>query len=453
MLKAMILIITIVISIDYIGLIVPSVEKCVNIDKTTECDVAFVGSSHVYRGINPQLIYDETGITSVNLASSSQDIKGSYWLLKSYLVKHHPQVVFVDLALRDAGARETYVLWNFHEYDPMKYQAYNELKNGDFTLSDSSRFLSFRDGYANITKSDFDYTHGEGALQSNRWYNAMYSKSTVLEWNDIKDLYRESMKFDAGEIRKYVDKIIDLSEHHNVKLVFINPPWALSHDADHFYKEMSEYLVSRNIDFLNYSDLNTGQSDFDLNTDFADYDHLSYEGGYKYTEKLCEYIVSDIKLTHNNLNPVDESWDKYREHYQYTYDILNMDTHSLSDYLKCTDTLPGNDYVQIITFDMEAYEKSKDNDKKALEKLGFNPNAKGNPFYIFVKSDNESISAQGEETVEKYMNIEGVSSYICRDSKKGYVRVGTNIQTSKPGEISTAVYVKSYNSILRQDIW
>lgn len=44
-------------------------------------DVMFVGTSHVYCSYIPQQIYNDTGITSACLATSSQSYANSYWLL------------------------------------------------------------------------------------------------------------------------------------------------------------------------------------------------------------------------------------------------------------------------------------------------------------------------------------------------------------------------------------
>lgn len=46
-------------------------------------DVIFLGSSHIYNGVNPLVFYEETGLTGFDLASSSQDIPtGYFYLLK-----------------------------------------------------------------------------------------------------------------------------------------------------------------------------------------------------------------------------------------------------------------------------------------------------------------------------------------------------------------------------------
>ena len=45
-------------------------------------DTLFLGSSHVYCGINPEVITQKTGESAFNMATPAQPLNGSYYLLK-----------------------------------------------------------------------------------------------------------------------------------------------------------------------------------------------------------------------------------------------------------------------------------------------------------------------------------------------------------------------------------
>ena len=58
--------------------------------------VIFMGTSHVLYGVNPMQIYDETGISTYNLAVSGFDIGCGYPLLLDSLKYHTPKYLFLD---------------------------------------------------------------------------------------------------------------------------------------------------------------------------------------------------------------------------------------------------------------------------------------------------------------------------------------------------------------------
>ncbi len=453
--KGILLVAVIAVSINYIGCIMATVEKKMNLDKAKDCDVVFVGSSHVYLGINPQLVYDETGLTAINLASSSQDIKGSYWMLRSYLSNHSPQVVFVELPARMAGARETYVLWNFKEYDPLKYMAYYDLKNDEFTINDSSRFLAFRTRFDSIDKGDFDFVRGRGEQLSDRWYNAVFVDAKEITRREVDEAYKgdECVSTDTMETtRLYVDKIIKLAYENDAVPIFINTPWVETSGIDRFYTEMNGYFESRGVTFLNFSDLYSDNSDFDLETDFFDDAHLSYEGGCKLTRILCDHMVGSLKLKHDERKPVDSSWERYRNHYMYTYYTRTMHPQSLSEYLEYSNSLP-DDYIQLITFDAKGYDNLSQTDKDMLQSYFKSYAGYEDGFCVMIRRGRKSRISQGDQSAELYDNIDGVSCVVKRDADESIIRIGTDVRRQEGTGVQSAIYVQSYNAILRTDEW
>ena len=59
-------------------------------------DVLFLGSSHCVTSFDPQVLYDEYGITSYNLGSGAQSIMVSYYWLEEALRYQSPKVVVLD---------------------------------------------------------------------------------------------------------------------------------------------------------------------------------------------------------------------------------------------------------------------------------------------------------------------------------------------------------------------
>jgi len=60
-------------------------------------DTLFLGSSHVYCGINPAVIAEKTGKSTFNMATPAQPLNGSYYLLKEAVKYHDISHVYLEL--------------------------------------------------------------------------------------------------------------------------------------------------------------------------------------------------------------------------------------------------------------------------------------------------------------------------------------------------------------------
>ena len=80
--------------------------------KKDSLDVLLLGSSHLYYGVQPNVLWREYGIAAYDMGSAEQTVASSYFLLKEALAYQKPEVVVL----------ETYYLW------------YPELYNGEARL-------------------------------------------------------------------------------------------------------------------------------------------------------------------------------------------------------------------------------------------------------------------------------------------------------------------------------
>lgn len=449
--KGLIIVLLCVCSIDFIGRIMSSLGEYNDIDNKQEYDVAFVGSSHVYRGINPQLIFDETGITSINLATSSQDLKGSYWLLKRFLRKHHPQAVFIDVYPRETGAREAFILWNYHEYDIQKPIAFYNLKNDEFGINDSVPFLLYRTEYDSIDKSDFDQINGKGVLESDKHYSAMYSQSVTLTPEILREAYAVENDFDSTVAYKYIDKIIELTGRYGVTPVFMKVPYIPTKTEHAFYKELEEYLDQKKVSFFDYSDFEKMGVEPDFSADFADTGHLSYQGGLWFGKELGNCIVNTLGIDHDSNIPLDYSWTKYTKHYENTYKIRNLNPENQEEYLKYVCELP-DDYVSIIAFDYEAYNSLSEAEKVIIDNYLDECKVEENEDFVLIKCGDTIECEQDYWGAEVYRNIGDVTFHLRKENETGTYNIGPLTGELSKG-FNILVYVKSYNSILAEQTW
>ena len=442
--KGIIILILVIITVDHIGMIMATREKVINLDKCGDVDIAFVGSSHVFMSMNPQMIYDDTGMTSVNLSTSSQTIKGSYWLLKAFLKDHHPQIVFLDVMPNYRGPKDVFVLWPMHEWWPIKYLAYRELKEG-FDYNEASQFLAFRTNYDSIAKQDWTYLWGGGQLSSDHWYNAVYSGVTPLTEDDIKKAYETEHVTNTQGCLDYLDKIIALSKKYNFQLTFITAPYLVTEDEEQFFSEVGEFSDERGVDFLNYND-KLEFAKYDLTTDFSDIGHLSFYGGEKYNRSIEEYINS-LGISHDNSKKVLEYWENNRNHYQMTYDLRQNDGNALIKRLRLVDNMKS-DYVQLIAITSDGYNALSDNERKALNTIGITPDFSQGEYCVVIRKDDYIIYKYDDEEAESYKNVEGVTCSIKLNEDECIVKAGSqkhNMEITKG--IGIALYTISYDDL------
>lgn len=75
-------------------------------------DVVLLGSSHMNGSINPNILWNEHGITSFNYGTGGQPIDVTYYLLKEILKKQDNPIVVIDLyylGLTDEFGKDEYI--------------------------------------------------------------------------------------------------------------------------------------------------------------------------------------------------------------------------------------------------------------------------------------------------------------------------------------------------------
>ena len=89
---------------DTTGDYISSIDQLKNTPEDT-IDAVFVGSSHVYCGVNPAILWEDYGYSTFDMAVSGQSKEVAYHGMVELLKTQSPKVVFVDLyALTYKGA-------------------------------------------------------------------------------------------------------------------------------------------------------------------------------------------------------------------------------------------------------------------------------------------------------------------------------------------------------------
>ena len=305
-------------------------------------DVLFFGSSHAVCSFNPQLIYDNYGITSYNLGCEQQSLLITYYWLKEALKYQSPKAVVL----------ETYT---FHKYtDAYVYNNMNCSEGAVRKPMDSMRLspLKWEAGMA-IEKVDPTQIGLSFPLLNIRYHTRWtglgendYTESSMIDHGGVKgftviggknpeavdaifkdsecnDVEPEPMVEIADE---YLWKIINLCKEKNIQLIMANIPYG---EPKQRYKSTKEYAVSHGIP---YYDFNEEKLYHEINYSVSEnlYGHPNYLGAEKISMYMGNLLVNEYGIQKRE----DSSYEATRELFQHKVENINLkDTTDIHKYI------------------------------------------------------------------------------------------------------------------------
>lgn len=284
-----------------------------------DVDVQVYGSCHAYTSFDSNYFSEQYGLSSYNMSNPSEIIPSTYLRMLERFKKDKPQVVLVETW--GINAFDTYISEEkiFGEYLKLnvenipiskeKIEVINEFETLDL-IEDNLAIAKYKGRLLNasLSKQDFDYkfeeisqNYGEGTYQwlydemERRIANKGFSPTEAKEVLDYPELQAYVLDDEVVEVEavlmKYIDKIIELCEENNVKLIFYRAPYVSKESELKKTNYLEKYLKAKNVSFFDMEK----EIEYDYATDFSDHHHLSKEGAKKTTEFLGERIMKKIE--------------------------------------------------------------------------------------------------------------------------------------------------------------
>ncbi|MBE7005069.1 MAG: hypothetical protein E7425_12485 [Ruminococcaceae bacterium] len=326
-------------------------------------DVVFLGTSHMYAGMSPMKLYEDYQICSYNLATSSQRISCSYFMLKKALETQHPAVVVCDAsALFEDKTWNYNVNWRYIldtlPYDTVKREMANAYAGewyNDGRLSVYLPIVKYHTRWSELTAKDFQqdssgfyYTAGQymvSYVQASPW--------TVEQVNEIADRMAKNtagyrLEDEAGSVKEntfseplyapelndnavsWFEKIAQLCKENNIELLLIKIPTNYipkysSGEWNSLRSGLTRELANRlDIRFL---DLNYEETGISFTKDTTDGGHHLNSMG---AEKVTVFMGRDL-LAHYALRQQKRpEYDSALELYKKIRSVLSL--HSVTDY-------------------------------------------------------------------------------------------------------------------------
>lgn len=284
-------------------------------------DLVFLGSSYSYRSFDPEVFDNELNTNSFNMGSPLQKPVESYYVLKETVKYQKPSLVVFDMnwGVFNKDKYFNTKLWN---YDSMKFSA-NKL-GYLLNVFDQEQYFNalfksmrYHDDMDKLIKSLLGINVSIKSEKDVQTYLKNYKGKGFIVNNDLVDVNSIEKKFENAKKNpktykwdkrqlKYLDKIVKLCEKENIELVLVTAPLAPTYlekynahwyDYDEIHEAANEIAENYGLKYFDYNLINKVEN-IVTDTDFADTNHLNYDGAQKISFHLVQLIKNEIKVSY-----------------------------------------------------------------------------------------------------------------------------------------------------------
>lgn len=285
-------------------------------------DVVFIGSSAIHGNINPNLIWNEYGITSYDFSSDKQELGTTYYYLQQMFETQSPKVVVIDIYLD--GSEKSIAAEQAHfSFDHMKNDIYKAqaiwTRSQDNLMEMYFPIIAYHDRWSELNKSDFEYRPNQPSLLKGSF---IFMERYDTEGPEIPDEIPVQQL--SERTLHWLDSIRLLCEKNNTPLVFIKTPFTFYNDHYQYYAAVEEYSQEYGIPFLFLNKM-IDEVGIDFKTDFGDIVHLNWLGQVKFSSYLGKYLQENYHIENKKGLPEYAQWDEdFREMMYYVSNFWEL---------------------------------------------------------------------------------------------------------------------------------
>lgn len=198
-------------------------------------DAVFIGSSHCYCTVVPQIIYDRTGIQSIVVADNMESTKSSYWAMREVTDKFPQAKIFIELYTAtvqyDDSMHHNYytsAIRRMPEWSIHKYLGLNDVKKGnDINWQYYFRFFSSRSQLFGLQYEDFPVSNRDILLES-KGYDPRFDvvEDAAPEKIILTDDQKAGIEIEPENL-EYIQKIIDYCNENDIDVTFFCSPYLM----------------------------------------------------------------------------------------------------------------------------------------------------------------------------------------------------------------------------------
>lgn len=280
-------------------------------------DIVFLGSSETITSIQPMQLWNDYGFASYNLATSATYLPTTYHAARLAIEKQHPSLMVVDVTYLYINEK-TPLYPRFHKlvdcmnFDEAKYTAIRDLIPPDDRFEFYFPLYAYHSRWSSLKSVDFQ------PINDPMKGSVMYFGLNQFDFNPAAvDI---SVTEPIGDISfEYIEKIIELCDQNDVKLLFWYPPTYGLYSAlpdngvQKIFNSFSEYCEKNELNFIDGYH-NPDMFNLDYMSDFNDDVHVNAYGAKKITSAIGKYICDNYDLPDRKNDERYKSWhDDYAE--------------------------------------------------------------------------------------------------------------------------------------------
>lgn len=303
-------------------------------------DILFIGDSHNFCTYIPQQIFNETGISSANIATSAASIINQYWELKEAIKKQNLKMVVMETntfdLIFDNRPNNFYLHFtsgvsNIPNYSINKLLSYIDIKKHNYGIADKLTLFDIYGftRYKEDTQRDFTQILPQTIgliLKPEQHFNTFgyYPLSDVVNCTDLNVVYsgnKEYLDFKETLEYEYLNKIYELCKENNIELVLSRAIYFSDCDLHFIDEQLDEWAKENDVDIIDYHKAKDICM-FDFETDFFDTGHFNYLGA----KKATNYFIDYLKTKENYIDHRGDAKYQLWENNDFDYNRVEEET-------------------------------------------------------------------------------------------------------------------------------
>lgn len=300
------------------------------IDKIDDgLDVVLMGTSPIYKGVSPNVLWNEAGITSYNFGGEYRSSPLMYYTLKYLLKFKHPKVVVLELsdifrdmsldddpekfdttyrsvidAIKDNEIKDELIDWICTQYSTQKKITYY------FPL------LRYHSRWDDLSNVDFDKTVAYNKF--NRWAKGAAFRTEQVAYDNTDNVPYEQDENPIASYLEYYKKIIELCQENEIDVVLTLVPKLMNREKDLLIVSQLERVFNVKVCSVVTKE-EFADAKINIKTDYYDIGHLNILGQNKFSTYLAEYLVEHCSLQSHKDDQKYHHWQEYYEYYRKYY--------------------------------------------------------------------------------------------------------------------------------------
>ena len=300
-------------------------------EKPNTIDIVFIGSSKIFCNLNPNIIWNQYGITSYDFSGHMQDLGTSYYFLQQMFEKQSPKVVLIDVFLDGSGfvynSSNAHHNFDFMNHDFIRTKAIlNRSPSFTNTLELLIPTLIYHQRWKELTQDDVFYKINQHDFLK----GSFIFMRTLSEEGENKVITTGLPKKTLPEKTiHWINAIQELCRKNNCQCIFINTPFLIASKVDYldwsdveFYAYLSafqKYCEENDLMFMNFVGL---ENEIGLNyaDDYSDIYHMNWKGQEKFSLYISKYLQEKFRFENKKGQPGYEQWDQDYDKMRYYID-------------------------------------------------------------------------------------------------------------------------------------